>query len=640
MRGSFCILCCEHLAREVAAVLVAEAWSDVVVVPLPPQAEPSPLTWRSVRARVGEACTGVAWLGCACREELGAPPADWLFVRRARHERCEAWVTGEALLDDALRRGLVPVLPGRLADGHPRPPLPEGARELLLLDTGVDPEASRRLDEWARATALPGRRLEVGLDPLRAYLGRAVTEWRLERERLRARDVDRGHAQELADSRATMDFVGRLALFHHEREALVAIEDMFRTLFAPREVHVVHAQDGALRVDDSLAPALRAQLEALHTDWAWIEDKTGFLLRIERAGELLGVVAVVGLAFPEHRHRYVNLALALTGVAGLAIDIARTYRRIKEAEESLRKGEQSLRLAQAMAHLGHWELDVSSGESRWSDETFRILGHEPDAVVPSYEAFCQCIHPEDRARVMSDIAAAQAGRGFDLEFRVALPDGRVRVVHGMGEVMHFGAQPQLIGSIRALSTADRPELLGVIQDITGHKELQWKLEQEAHTDALTGCANRRHFLSVAERELARARRYGEEVSVLMLDLDHFKQVNDQHGHEVGDRTLQRLVQACQATLRGPDVVGRLGGEEFAVLLPETGQHEALELAQRLRLAVAGAEVPMEGKPPLRVTASFGVATLAAQDVTIATVLGRADRALYEAKRAGRDRVVA
>ena len=221
-----------------------------------------------------------------------------------------------------------------------------------------------------------------------------------------------------------------------------------------------------------------------------------------------------------------------------------------------------------------------------------------------------------------------------------MPDGRARVLHGMGEVILLGTdqQPRLIATIQDITAPERTELLGVIQDITDQKELLWKLEREARTDPLTGCANRRHFLELSEHELARARRYSEEVSVLMLDLDHFKAINDQYGHPVGDLVLQRLVQVCQATLRAEDVVGRLGGEEFAILLPESGRKKALEVAERLCRAIAAAEVTLDGSPPIRFTTSVGVSTLEQADCNFGEVLGRADKALYEAKNAGRNRV--
>ena len=163
------------------------------------------------------------------------------------------------------------------------------------------------------------------------------------------------------------------------------------------------------------------------------------------------------------------------------------------------------------------------------------------------------------------------------------------------------------------------------------------LETQAHTDPLTGLANRRHFFEVADAELARSRRYEAPLSLLMLDIDRFKEVNDAHGHRAGDRVLQKLAQTCLEVLRNVDVVGRVGGEEFAILLPETASEGALEVAERLRAAVESADVVREEGVPIRVTVSIGVAALAG-DVNLDTLMSQADDALYDAKHAGRNRV--
>jgi diguanylate cyclase (GGDEF)-like protein len=163
------------------------------------------------------------------------------------------------------------------------------------------------------------------------------------------------------------------------------------------------------------------------------------------------------------------------------------------------------------------------------------------------------------------------------------------------------------------------------------------LETQAHTDPLTGLANRRHFFETAEAELSRSRRYQAALSLLMLDIDRFKEVNDAHGHRAGDRVLQKLAQTCREVLRAVDVVGRVGGEEFAILLPETAAEGALEVAERLREAVEGAEVAREEGVPLRVTVSIGVST-ASGDANLDTLMSQADDALYDAKHRGRNRV--
>ncbi len=147
-------------------------------------------------------------------------------------------------------------------------------------------------------------------------------------------------------------------------------------------------------------------------------------------------------------------------------------------------------------------------------------------------------------------------------------------------------------------------------------------------------------MAVAEKELSRSIRYGGPATVLMIDIDHFKRVNDTYGHTVGDHVLQRLADLFRLELRDIDTVARMGGEEFAVLLPITEGARALDVAERLRAMVATTSIALEQGLPLTVTISIGVATMAGQTDNIDTLLSHADDALYEAKRAGRNRVVA
>jgi diguanylate cyclase (GGDEF)-like protein len=162
------------------------------------------------------------------------------------------------------------------------------------------------------------------------------------------------------------------------------------------------------------------------------------------------------------------------------------------------------------------------------------------------------------------------------------------------------------------------------------------LREQATHDGLTGLFNRSHFLVLAESEWERAQRYARPLSMLILDLDFFKSINDGYGHDTGDRMLMQVAQACRDCTRGADIVGRLGGEEFAVLLPETRVEDAFILAERLRRAVAELRIAhQEGE--VTVTVSIGVAE-AGWDTGIPSLIKQADLALYASKHAGRNRV--
>jgi diguanylate cyclase (GGDEF)-like protein len=164
-------------------------------------------------------------------------------------------------------------------------------------------------------------------------------------------------------------------------------------------------------------------------------------------------------------------------------------------------------------------------------------------------------------------------------------------------------------------------------------------ESLARTDSLTGLANRRAFDEVAELEIQRAVRYGTPLALVIADLDHFKAINDRYGHHVGDEVLKGFARILTTSVRGIDLVGRWGGEEFVVLMPGTGIEEAMQAAERMRLAVAGAPTRVDGKT-FGYTASFGVAELLPDVPTMDALLSRTDAALYRAKHQGRNRVEA
>jgi diguanylate cyclase (GGDEF)-like protein len=206
-----------------------------------------------------------------------------------------------------------------------------------------------------------------------------------------------------------------------------------------------------------------------------------------------------------------------------------------------------------------------------------------------------------------------------------LPDGRFRQVEFAFSKLSFDEQPLIIMSIT---------------DIEERKSLENKLRTLAATDALTGAFNRRSFQEQTERALSTCARWRAPLTVVLLDIDHFKQVNDQFGHAAGDEVLIALVRHIQQSTRNMDVVGRLGGEEFGLVLPNTDSSLGFEIAERLRREVEAMEIYHEDQP-LKITISLGMTTLSFTQLAtpLEDVLARVDGYLYEAKSLGRNCIV-
>jgi diguanylate cyclase (GGDEF)-like protein len=224
----------------------------------------------------------------------------------------------------------------------------------------------------------------------------------------------------------------------------------------------------------------------------------------------------------------------------------------------------------------------------------------------------------------------------------------------------FGGLPRVVGSLAIVPVLSSDEVIGALivegrdpGDVTQHEarnvgllaavargplEIGWEIEEvsrRARTDSLTGLSNRRHFDEQLKRVVAETDRFGGTCSLILVDLDHFKAVNDEHGHEAGDNVLKHVAQVLADGVRTVDVCARYGGEEIGILLPQTSQQGAVELAERLRLTLEARPAPSGGER-IPVTASFGVATYPAPVPYGDWLLLAADKALYEAKAAGRN----
>ena len=197
-----------------------------------------------------------------------------------------------------------------------------------------------------------------------------------------------------------------------------------------------------------------------------------------------------------------------------------------------------------------------------------------------------------------------------------------------------------VGALCAMDTRPRrfsPADIAILSNFANIVCDELELRLIAQVDHLTGALTRRGFVDQAQREMERTLRYGRASSLIMIDVDHFKRVNDTYGHSIGDQVLKQIASLAETTLRPCDLFGRLGGEEFALLMPETSGAAALVVAERLRNTIAEHPMTLHGGGTIHVTASFGVAELSTSFNTLTAWLERADTMLYAAKSGGRNR---
>jgi diguanylate cyclase (GGDEF)-like protein/PAS domain S-box-containing protein len=300
----------------------------------------------------------------------------------------------------------------------------------------------------------------------------------------------------------------------------------------------------------------------------------------------------------------------------------------KHIEEKLALSEEQYRFVLEGSELGFWDWNIVSNSVERNERWAAMLGYCHQEIQDTTQQWTDFIYPDDREKAWQSIADVLEGRSeiHKLEYRMLHKDGSIRWILDQAKIMKKNLEGQPL------------RMCGTHTDITERKKLEVELEKHAKTDFLTGLSNRRHFMEVAEQELRRAIRFKNPMSILMVDLDNFKRINDTHGHIAGDNVLKKFSADCRLIFRNIDIIGRIGGEEFAILLPETSRHEAIEAAERLRTKMTKTNVPIDQGLAIEFTVSIGVASLISENETLDLLLSHADNALYTAKNTGRNRV--
>ena len=269
----------------------------------------------------------------------------------------------------------------------------------------------------------------------------------------------------------------------------------------------------------------------------------------------------------------------------------------------------------------YYRIDAEGKVLMASPAVERVLGYRPEEVV-GRDSTVFYADPSERQVLIEQLAAD--GKVSDYHVRLVSKDGEVVDVSFSSHALYDDE-----GNYIAVE--------GVMRDITERVTLERLLRELAATDELTGINNRRRLLEQATLALRRWQRHRQPFALLIIDLDWFKRINDRYGHLYGDEVLKRFADTVQAELREVDLFGRLGGEEFCVVLERSGRREASEAAERIRARIEAMELAAADGSRLRLTVSIGVTVSLASDQRIENLLSRADRALYVAKESGRNR---
>ncbi len=461
-----------------------------------------------------------------------------------------------------------------------------------------------------------GRRMSINLYPVKEPGGS------VDRVALFARDVTKAWEAEAALVRSEQRF----------RDVSIAVGEFLwetavdgRFKFVTENVDSVLGYSAAELIDieldaHNLHPQLIDETEDF-SDWkeTLLRTKESFsnleLNTMAKDGRLVWLL-VSGVPYFDENNVFL-------GYRGAAMNI--TDR--KATEEALKASEQKLRALTESAYDSTIMVDANGFIAFWNTAAEQLFGYTEE------EALGQSVHSliapeEDRLQAemgMYQFAITGNGPviGTSAETIAQHKDGTFFPVERSIAGFQIGRDWYAVASIR---------------DITERKASEAKLRELATTDGLTGLYNRRQFMELVEQEFARSVRYEHPLALLMLDIDHFKKINDKFGHDCGDQVLQSFAKTSILALRNTDVLGRLGGEEFGVFLPETNIEDAREVAERLRLSIEHASIETTAGN-IKITVSIGVSVLSDTTSSFQEMIKQADVALYEAKQSGRNCVI-
>jgi diguanylate cyclase (GGDEF)-like protein len=681
MNSKLSIYVCRYYQAEVADALAALGHNDVAVKPYPFSCD-RPNTQLIILPSDPRSPDDAAPLfigGCSLAHHASLNPSA-SPTQPLRLEHCLNMVAGPTLITSSTRTGAYLITPGWLRHWQAhlqrwgfdqtlaRAFFRDMASELLLLDTGIDPTAPAELERFAAYVDRPCQVHTIGLDYLQLYLERSILAWRMRHVEHDTRRVIQQANRKSAEYAMAFDLLVSLAELRTEEATIAAIQNMAGLLFGC--ANPIYGQVRSGQIVRVFAPAdssseyanLSKSLALIGAGESIPAGEDGFYLRIHYQRETFGLLGVHKIAFPAYRDQYLNLGLAIAGLCGLALANARTYSALQATEQSLRR-EHNLaeQLRQAMSELSStldhehllsqilslldqlipnqiamlllWEGDTLRVASAHSHiENVKLVGRQVEVHQQPFALVLQSQAPIVLGATMLAVMPPQHLLSeLALKSWLGVPllsQHKVTGIMAVGsqQTDYYGAEharsAQVLANEMALAI-ERARIVAEAHALAG-------------TDSLTGLYNRRRFNELAEDAFREARRNGGWLSAIFLDLDHFKRINDDFSHMVGDQVLV-AVAAQLKQLRDSEIAARYGGEEFVVISSVNDITTMRQLAERLRRTIADKPInTMSG--PVSITASLGVASITPEIESLGELIWRADQALYAAKASGRNRV--
>jgi diguanylate cyclase (GGDEF)-like protein/PAS domain S-box-containing protein len=380
---------------------------------------------------------------------------------------------------------------------------------------------------------------------------------------------------------------------------------------------------------DGMVPLFDRLAAMVHPD-----DRTAWLSMIENASKS-GCCGTLEFRIirPDGSVRWLQARQSGRPIHSTAEPVWRLYGTVRDITEkkanieALNRNRELLACTRKLSCLGTWEYIPATHSTYWSGEMFVLHGLDPSNGVPSIEQISAMVVKEDREkwlRMIEDVSTT--GRSNKIEFRIVRPNGQMRWL-----LAHEGA-------VSRAETHSPDWFYGSLLDITEQKGMEDELRSLATTDALTQCYNRHMIMKIGVAEFDRARRHDRRLSIMFLDVDRLKTINDTLGHAAGDAALVEVSRAIAGVLRSADSFGRVGGDEFVIILPECDSDDACQIAERLRICVERIRDSLSGQR-LSMTICAGVVEMSRVDLSFENIVSRADRALYHGKQSGRNQVV-